>query len=967
MSSPRATVRLQFHKNFTLDQAVPLVSYFHRLGISHVYASPLLKARPGSMHGYDVVDPSCINPELGGEPALCRLVAELRKYDMGLIVDIVSNHMGVGGADNPWWLDVLKWGLQSRFAQFFDIQWNSPDPLLKGQLLLPFLGGGYGEILAAGDINLHFDAERGEFYAQYFNHRFPLYPPSYGHILRKTGDENLLALAQLFDALEGDENALNLASDLHHQLSQAAADPATINNIVKALSYYDVAIGARAAQTARDKNPIHEQASRNTHAGDVHPEWQDNDNLQRLHELLELQHYRLASWNTASDDINWRRFFDVNELAGLRVERGDVFEATHAKIFELIERGLVDGLRIDHVDGLAYPRAYCRKLRRRIDKLIEKRPVHLDIGHFPIYVEKILASGEHLSLDWCVDGTTGYEFMNQISLLQHDPRGELQLYDLWSHVSGRSGNFKCEAKEARKLILTTSLAGDVETLVQALLLLARTDIATRDLTLGALRRALIELIVHFPVYRTYASVCGRGQQDQLFFNEALTGARAALSENDWPLLDYLDSWLGGQSLHQLPPNKTRKLRKKILARFQQLTSPAAAKAVEDTACYRSAVLLSRNDVGFDPQNFSAPLAQFHQQNIERRNSFPGNLLTTATHDHKRGEDTRARLAVISERAAWFSEKVREWQNLASPLRANLAEGFAPSPGDELILYQIILGSWPLGLLSEDQSGIAIYLERLLKWQEKAMREAKLRTSWSAPNLDYETACKEFLTRLFTDINCEKLRNDIATAAKSIAPAGALNSLSQTLLRMSVPGVPDLYQGADFWDFSLVDPDNRQPIDFKARTEALENNLTPAAILDQWHNGYIKQWLIARTLDARRNHADLFLLGDYQPLTIEGEEAESALAFLRQYKNEGCIVIVPRLAANLLADNSTPHIAPTTWGNTQVVLPSALGDAKFNDYLTATPLEVRQGGLLLQDALADFPVNIVFFNASVLST
>lgn len=966
MPEVRATVRLQFHRNFTLNDAIPLVAYFNQLGISHIYSSPLLKARSGSMHGYDVVDPTCINPEIGGEPALVQLVAELRKYGMGLIVDIVSNHMAVSN-DNPWWQDVLCWGLQSPYAQFFDIQWNSPDPLLKGQLLLPFLGSGYGDILAANEISLHFDPIKGTFYTQYFDYQFPLNPASYGHILGKTTSDAVRMLASAFEDLNGNEKAYELAPALHVNLIELAEDAEIAAEIAQAVSFYNVALGRESAlQDIHRKTGPHKLAkneehdlAKNAETEELDP--QDNDNFQRLHQLLELQHYRLASWRTAADDINWRRFFDVNELAGLRVERPDVFAASHRKIFELIEQGLIDGLRIDHIDGLANPRAYCRKLRRRVDRLAAERQGELAQEHFPIYVEKILGDGEHLSTHWAVDGTTGYEFMNLISLLQHDPCGELQLFDLWSTTTGRMGTFKDEAREARRLVLAGSLAGDVEMVAQGLLLIARNDIVTRDLTLGAIRRALIELIVNFSVYRTYAGACGRTEEDQHFFNEALTGARLTLAEADWPLLDHLDAWLGGDALSKLPPGEARTLRQTVLTRFQQLTSPAAAKAIEDTACYRSAVLLSRNDVGFNPHCFSASVNHFHQQTLERAKHFPHNLLTTATHDHKRGEDTRARLAVISERSAWFAERAQRWRSMAAPLRVELEDGTAPSAGDELILYQTLLGTWPQELTTTD--AVKAYLDRLLCWQEKSVREAKLRSTWSAPNAAYEKATQEFLMRLLNTEDGAVLRAEIAETANILAPAGALNSLSQTLLRMTVPGIPDLYQGADFWDFSLVDPDNRRPVDFGARIAALKTKATASELVNRWRDGHIKQWLIAQTLGARAQHSALFRDGDYQPLTVDGEHADKVVAFMRQYLNDYVIVVVPRLAASLLADSPTPQIPASAWGNTQIVLPPALKDADFEGKFDTGRIQASGTYLAVQDVLARAPVNFLFFSAT----
>ncbi|TBU72797.1 malto-oligosyltrehalose synthase [Pseudomonas daroniae] len=923
MTELRASVRLQFHKSFTLDDAVPLVDYFARLGISHIYASPLLTARPGSMHGYDVVDPTRVNPELGGEAALQRLVAALRSRGMGLILDIVSNHMAVGGDANPWWLDVLEWGANSRHAKFFDIHWQSPDPLLRGQLLVPFLRSDYGEVLAAGEIELHFDAERGLLYAKHYDHRFPLNPPTYGDVLQRSEHAELQALGNRFAALDDSQDSQRQAHTLFRELLALAGKT-----------------GGAVERAIASLRPSEEHG------------------FMALHQLLERQHYRLASWRTAADDINWRRFFDINELGGLKVERHEVFEATHAKIFEMIENGLVDGLRIDHVDGLANPRAYCRKLRRRVERLLPQRPAELRGSRFPIYVEKILGEGEQLPHDWGVDGTTGYEFMNQVSLLQHAPEGEAVLAQLWSETSGRGADFMEEVRQARQLVLTTSLAGDLEALAQGLLLIARDDIATRDLTLGAIRRALLELIVHFPVYRTYVSAAGRSASDQAVFDQALEGARNTLAEADWPLLEHLDNWLGGQVLSERPPSPQRKLWTKMIERFQQLTSPAAAKAVEDTACYRSAVLLSRNDVGFDPQQFSAPVDAFHQGCLQRARHFPANLLTTATHDHKRGEDTRARLAVLSERAEWFAERCRHWRELAAPLREELDDGTAPSPGDELMLLQILLACWPLDLPADDAAGLQAFTERLIAWQEKAVREAKLRSTWSNPNDSYESACKTYLEKLLGSEEGAELRNEIRLAAARIAPAGALNSLAQSLLRMSVPGVPDLYQGCEFWDFSLVDPDNRRPVDFAARQQALDSNASIAETLPHWHDGQVKQALIAATLTARKQHRRLFAEGDYQPLCVTGRHADKVLAFLRNHGETHLLVVVPRLAASLLGDSQTPLITHDQWGDTRIALPSALsGKALYSVFCPAAPLP-SDCHIALRDVLRDVPVNLL---------
>jgi (1->4)-alpha-D-glucan 1-alpha-D-glucosylmutase len=907
----RATLRLQFHKGFTLEHAVPLVPYFARLGISHIYASPLLAARAGSMHGYDVVDPTQVNPELGGEPALRRLVNTLREHNMGLILDIVSNHMAVGGSDNPWWLDLLEWGRLSPYGEFFDIQWHSPDPLMEGQLLLPFLGSDYGVALQEGTLKLHFNAQTGSFHVEHYDHHFPVCPNDYPELLKSA--EALKPLADRFGALSYQTDAHSLAIPLKEELRQLASDPSIAEAIENNLKHYDST---------------------------------SEEGFHKLHELLERQSYRLASWRTAADDINWRRFFDINELGGLRVERPAVFEATHGKIFQLIAEGLVDGLRIDHIDGLADPRGYCRKLRRRVDLLAPGR-------HLPIYVEKILGAGETLHRDWAVDGTTGYEFMNQLSLLQHDPDGEHMLGDLWQRRSERPAAFIEEAQLARQQILNGSLASDCESVAQALLQVARDDLMTRDLTLGAIRRVLQALIVHFPVYRTYISAMGRSAQDEKFFQQAMDGARQSLGEGDWPVLDCVATWLGGTPWRRKPRGRSRKILKHACVRFQQLTSPAAAKAVEDTALYRSAVLLSRNDVGYNTEQFSAPLSDFHAVNQQRLKEFPDNLLATATHDHKRGEDTRARLAVLSERSHWYAEQIELWRALARPVRV---DDQMPSSGDELILYQALLGSWPLQLRDDDQAGFADYAKRIWQWQQKALREAKLQSSWSAPSESYENAAQAFTEKLLTGEEGELLRAALSKTVNSIAAAGALNGLAQTLLRMTAPGVPDLYQGNEFWDFSLVDPDNRRPVDYAAREHALHEPLPAVELLANWRDGRIKQALIAQVLKLRVEHAELFRRGSYQALEVLGSQAHNVLAFAREHAGKQAIVIVPVRCATLLENGAVPQVDALRWGDTRVVLPFAASATNLKGLFSSSAV-TKNRELNISDALGDVPVNL----------
>ncbi|GAB2803124.1 malto-oligosyltrehalose synthase [Halomonas shantousis] len=919
MSDIRATVRLQFHRGFTLDDAVHWVDYYAALGISHVYASPLLASRAGSTHGYDGIDPTRLDPELGGEQALERLVTRLHANDMGLILDIVPNHVAVGGSENPWWQDVLAWGRQSPYAEFFDIDWQSPDPLLTGKLLVPFLGGPYDEVLHAGVLELHYVPEAAAFHVAYHEHRFPIDPRHYGDILRHAEHDGLRDLAAQFDDLQTRQDAYTAAAEPCRHLRQMLECAPAREALMQLSTLFDTGTDAGAM---------------------------------RLHALLERQNYRLAWWRTASDDINWRRFFDITELGGLRVELPEVFEATHALAFQLVEAGWVDGLRVDHVDGLADPRGYCRRLRERLDALEAGRPADVP-RHVALYVEKILADGEALHDDWDVDGTTGYEFMNEVSGLQHDPEGAGPLGALWRETSGRTDDFLAEVRLARREMLDTALASEFDACGRALLKVARCELATRDITLGSIKRALRALIVHFPVYRTYADDGGRPEQDEPFFRQAMAGARSELSPPDVAVLEQLDRWLGAEAPSACADHGVRALRQRAITRFQQLTSPVAAKAVEDTAGYRSAVLISRNDVGFDPQRFSRTPDDFHAASRERLRHFPHALITTATHDHKRGEDVRARLAAISELGHDFAHHVQRWRGLAASLRQEHPAGPAPSPGDELILYQILLGAWAPDLDPDDAEAMREFTERLGQWQQKALREAKLRSHWLWPDNDYEAACRAFLDALLAD---PTLRIDIAGVARTLDLPGAVNGLAQVVLRLTVPGVPDLYQGTEFWDYSLVDPDNRREVDHAARQAALLESSSPVDALAHWQDGRVKQAVIARLLALRQRYPRLFAEGDYLPVQVEGERAEHVLAFLRQQGQQMALIVVPRLPMPLLKSATLPCIAPQNWEDTRLQVTSSMHGA-WRGITSDVSFHLEEGELSPGELLADLPVGV----------
>ncbi len=839
---PRATYRLQFHKEFTFADAVPLAPFLARLGVSHVYSSPIGTARAGSTHGYDQVDPTTVNPELGGEEGFRALVAALRAEGLGVVLDIVPNHMAVGQADNRWWLDVLKHGQASRHAELFDIDWDPADPVLKGKVAAPFLGAPYAEVLASGDLQLKRDGETGELAVwAYGAHAFPL----------RLEDQGVFG--------EGEQRAARF--DGRTDAGRAA-----------------------------------------------------------LHDLLERQHFRLAWWKTAGDEINWRRFFDITELAGVKAERDEVFDLVHALPLRFYEEGLIDGVRCDHVDGLADPAGYCAKLRTRLDEAQARRPAEAEPGPAYFVVEKILAQGERLSPEWRTDGTTGYDYMNEAAALLHDPSGADALTDLWVEVSGRTGAFEDEERRARLETLRRAFSGQREACVRAFHRVARSDLSTRDLTSGMIRRGLTTLLSVFPAYRTYGVGASAPPSDLPLLAHALERAAPFVAPGEGPVLRRIADWLGGEG-----PGEER-LRAVAVRRFQQLSAPVSAKAVEDTAFYRYGRILSRDDVGSDPARLAATVAHMHEANAERAQTYPAAMLTTATHDHKRGEDVRARLAVISERPQAWAERVRRWGELNAPVSGGV------DPLDLYPLYQTLVGAWPLDLARDDRAGLEAFRDRVALWWRKALREAKLHSSWAAPDEGYEAACEAFLTVALDPGRSQAFLADLTGFVEALAPAGALNGLVQALLRCTVPGMPDLYQGCEGWDLSLVDPDNRRPVDYAAR-QAWSHEVSPFTdLLGRWRDGRVKQRLIETVLNLRRQRPEMFADGDYVPLEVEGEAAGRAIAFVRRHADGAVLVAAPlRSAAFVSADDLSLNGA---WGaDGRLALPDGLAGRTATDALT----------------------------------
>jgi (1->4)-alpha-D-glucan 1-alpha-D-glucosylmutase len=862
MTAPRATLRLQFHRGFTFADARALAGYFAALGVSHIYASPIMTARLGSMHGYDVIDPSRINPELGGEDEFLRLADELRRHGLGIILDIVPNHMAIGSG-NRWWTDVLARGRDSRYAKYFDIDWTPPDANLHGKVLLPVLGRPYGEALEAGEIALAREENGANFLIRYFDHAFPI-----------AADETVTPAA----------------------------------------------------------------------FADFHPGSSHGRDL--LHALLERQHYRLAWWRTANDDINWRRFFDINELVALRMEDDDVFEAVHGKVLQLYAGGSIDGLRVDHVDGLAQPENYCRKLRARLHALERTRPPHAPAGPAYFIVEKILARHESLPTQWQTDGTTGYDFMDEASAVLHDPTGEQRLTNFWQRVSGRPGDFDQEEEQARREILERSFSAQRDAAIASLYAVAKHDRKNRDYTREGIRRVLTEILAHFPVYRTYARVAHGSPSDRAFLAGAITRASKTCLPGDKQLVAALGNWLSGDRIRP----ELDALQNIALARFQQLSAPLCAKAVEDTAFYRYGRLLSRNDVGFAARQFAATADEFHRQMRTRSAEFPHTMLATATHDHKRGEDVRARLAVLSELPDEWAHAVERWIKLTASKCLTAGDAPEVDDGDLAIMFQTIVGAWPLELTTHDREGLSAYGKRIAAWQLKALREAKLRSDWSEPNAPYEQAAAGLIARLFSGPST--LLNEMAAFSHRIAPAGAANGLAQTLLKLSTPGVPDIYQGTDYWDLSLVDPDNRSVVDFALRQRTLTDTWV-IELAEHWPDGRIKQFIIAKLLAARKKAPQLFSEGAYFPLEATGPMADHVVAFARCWQDLTVIVAICRFTAKL--PKTDVHALPfLRCTNTRIPIPTEL-HGLFSDALRPERTISMQSEIEAEQILKDLPV------------
>ena len=948
---PSATYRIQFHLAFRFVDARELVPYLHDLGVSELYASPRFRARRGSSHGYDVADPLRINSELGTDDEFEELEQRLKVYSMGLLLDIVPNHMATSG-DNPWWIDVLENGPSSEFADYFDIDWHPSTTkaafLQENKVLIPILGDLYGNVLENQDFALKLD-ETG-FYVRYFETKLPLDPKTYGMILESCleclgnpAGSNSLACDELKKILQ---NVADLPGRTETEPERVKLRRETKDDIkVRLWSLY---------HEQEDVRRCFDQTLTKLNGTKGEPR-----SFDRLHELLSDQAYRVAFWKLAAEEINYRRFFDINDLIGLRVEDPKVLEARHALIFRLIHEQKVSGLRIDHVDGLHDPQAYLQELQARARSGDDSEPSRLYI-----VVEKILAEGETLPESWPVSGTTGYDFLNALNGVFVDESGLEKLGGIYQRFSGVQTDFDEIVYQAKKKVLNDLFAGEMIALAHELGKFAAPDRYARDVPLSEYQIALIEVTACLPVYRTYVRDLVPGDRDRMYLERALEEARRRTPEERAgpPAFDFLRRVLLLDVPEHAPERGEPWLR--FVMRWQQFTGAAMAKGLEDTALYIYNRLTSMNEVGGHPGGTALSMESFHKFLQVRLEQTPLTLNATSTHDTKRSEDVRARLNVLSELPDDWETLLKKWSKLNRRHKLVVDGQAAPDGNDESLIYQTMLGAWPL-----NQEEIQLFPERLKQYLIKAAREAKVHTSWIRPHFDYENALVTFVDHTLNAETNARFLKSFKSFQKTISHFGALNSLSQVVLKVTVPGIPDFYQGTEMWDFSLTDPDNRRPVDFQVRQRQLEelrkiesNGLSDLVkrLLPHWQDGLVKLFTTYKALNFRQTHKELFQEGEYIPLEVTGSQKDHICAFARRKGNEWAFTVVPRLLARLVEPQEFP-LGRKTWGNCVIVLPPDAPD-RWRNVFTGKALSSNSSPgrrvLALRSITREFPVALL---------
>ncbi|MDB6124668.1 MAG: malto-oligosyltrehalose synthase [Pedosphaera sp.] len=919
---PGATYRLQFNRGFTFRDAAALVEYLHELGITDCYASPLFKARAESTHGYDVCDFNQLNPNLGTREDFDRFTAALQSHGMGLVVDLVPNHMA-SDLSNGWWFDVLQNGRESRYASHFDIDWQPLKSDMHDKVMIPILEDHYATVLESGKLKLFF--EEGAFLIAYYENKFPVTPKSYKSLLQELGD-----------AVTEEKTLSRLAGNSGDNLSQQQSKLKKLHE--------------KSALFRKGLTTFLEQF--NGKAGSP-------GSFDRLHNLLQQQHYRLAHWKVGPEEINYRRFFDVNELVSVRMELPEVFQAAHQLIFKLVKDGTVTGLRIDHPDGLWNPQQYLERLR-------ENAPLAY------VVAEKILTREELLPPNWPVDGTTGYDFLNQVNGLFVQSGNETVFNDIYREFTGSSLDFHSMAYASKKRILEFSLASELNALTHRL---KRVAISTRqglDFTFRQLHAGLAEVIATFPVYRTYITETTHEpsavEKEQI--EAAIADAMARNPKMDHAILNFIKSLL----LLRSPTDADdagKKQSREFVMKFQQLTSPVMAKGLEDTTFYNFNRFVSLNEVGGSPEEFGTSVEKFHQYNLLKQEKWPHSMLSSSTHDTKRAEDVRARINVLSEIPDEWRSAVTRWSKLNADKKTMVNGSPAPHPNDEYLLYQTLVGAWlPEAEILDEQKD---FQPRIQAYMYKALRESKAHTSWNDPNPAYENALKEFISKLLDNAPGNAFLKDFRPFQKRIAFFGQFNSLSQILLKMTAPGVPDIYQGTEMLDLSLVDPDNRRPVDFKSRHQLLNelksrqqggsgSNSSLKELLPEGNIGKAKLFTTYRTLNFRREHRELFEKGNYVPLTATELGREHVCSFARSHQNSWVITVVPRLVVLLNAGEEQLPLGREVWKNSWLFLPQLKPGEKLRNIFTNAIVTVEdrdgQSGAALGDVLADFPVALL---------
>ncbi|MCO5732027.1 malto-oligosyltrehalose synthase [Rhizobium sp. SSA_523] len=891
MSTPTSTYRIQFRNGMTFDRAAALVPYMQRLGISHFYASPIFTAAPGSTHGYDVADANEIDPELGGREGFDRLSAALKQAGLGLILDIVPNHMAAA-LENRWWRSIIEWGRESAYAHFFDVNWSR-------RLTLPFLGDTFEKVLNERDLSLRLDREAGCLTLSYFDSHYPLLPSTYGKALDGIDlplAQSILACAE--SARPDDEQAF------HSRMRDLLASP-------------DMQAQAEALQARLDEV---------------------SKDCKRLDDLHDAQAFRLISWRDAPRDLSYRRFFEITGLAGLRVEDPAVFAESHRLILDLVRSGQVDGLRVDHVDGLSDPGGYLERLRK------EAGP------DCYLIVEKILADKEQLPAEWPIAGTTGYEFISALSNVMLEPSAPRRFQDDYASLTGRPLDLLEEIRAAKGLMADVNFAGESARLLELAIEMAADNTDDAPLSQEDLRHALRELLITFPVYRTYGTESGLSSADRQRLDDVMEAVRKGPSPAKPEALAFLGRIMTGD----VAPASQEGARM-FRTRFQQLTGPLMAKSIEDTLFYRINPLLALNEVGSEPHGHAFGIDAFHEAMQDRQKTQPLGLSATSTHDTKRGEDARARLYALSEAPELWQEALHAWRAMNEKATVSLNDGTAPEPSVEWLIYQALIGVWPQGLAPDDADGLKALEERFLPYIEKSLREAKLRTSWNDQNLGYEKSVTSYARHLFSEDALE-FRRDFISRTQGLRLAGAVNSVTQTLIKLTAPGIPDIYQGSEGLDLSLVDPDNRRMPDFDALSKVSGDDLTPAGT-SAWLDGRLKAQLVARLLPDREKRADLYLRGDYHRIDAKGAAAEHVVGYSRSHGQERLVVLVPRLLFKAVGAQGTTLPDAGFWQDTTVSLPDGLAGTGYRNLLTGEPV-AAQSDLPLAQLFKDQPFAVL---------